>query len=211
MSMFRLFFLMIFLAGYILSGCAASVYKHPPTSPAPVYDQQGRPADTVSPESTSSSSDQQTPQPRGPYEISGVDPSEATQKPLPSPPRIGSDVHSESASPDDYLLAAVSSLEKESEELLAQGRTDKAFATAERAIRIDPTNAKLWNLLARIQLGRGNYSQAEQLSRKSNLLAKNDKRLQAENWRIIEKALREKGRPGEAEKALQKALELEKN
>jgi cytochrome c-type biogenesis protein CcmH/NrfG len=108
-------------------------------------------------------------------------------------------------------LAAVSSLENQSEQHLAQDRTDQAFATAERAIRMDPTNAKLWNLLARIQLERGNYSQAEQLSRKSNLLAKNNKRLQAENWRIIVKALREKGQTSEAERALQRALELEKN
>jgi tetratricopeptide (TPR) repeat protein len=210
MNNFRLFFMVIFLAGFILSGCAAPAYKYPPKSPEPVYDQQGRPVGSY-PDSPFPSSGQQIGQPRPPYGTSGDDFSAGTQKTPVSPPRIGSDVHPDSASSDDYLIAAVSSLENQSEQLLAQGRTDQAFTTAERAIRMDPTNAKLWNLLARIQLERGNYSQAEQLSRKSNYLAKNDKRLQAKNWRIIVKALREKGQASEAERALQKALELEKN
>jgi tetratricopeptide (TPR) repeat protein len=209
MNIFHLLLLVVFLSGSILSGCAAPVYKYPPPSQETVYDQHGRtvggPNDSPYP-----SSDQQVPPPRAPYETSG-DPSVVPQKPLPSPPRIGSDVHPDAASSDNYLLAAVSSLENQSEQLLAQGKTDQAFATAERAIRIDPTNANLWNLLARIQLDRGNYSQAEQLSRKSNVLAKNDKRLQAENWRIIVKALREKGQTREAERALQKVMELENN
>jgi Flp pilus assembly protein TadD len=210
MNICRLVFMLTFLAGFILSGCAAPVYKYPPKSPEPVYDQQGRPVGS-SPGSPFPPSDQQIRQPRAPYETSKDDPSAVLQKPPVSPPRIGSDVHADSASSDDYLLAAVSSLENQSEQLLAQGRTDQAFTTAERAIRMDPANAKLWNLLARIQLERGNYSQAEQLSRKSNFLAKNDKRLQAENWRIIVKALRENGRTSEAERALQKAMELEKD
>ncbi len=207
MNIFRLLFLVVFLAGNILSGCAAPVYKYPPRSPEPVYDQQGRPVG--GPPESSRPSEQQIRQPRTPYGTSRSDP--LAVPPRSSPPRIGSDVHPDSASSEDYLLAAVSSLENQSEQLLAQDRPDQAFTTAERAIRMDPTNAKLWNLLARIQLERGNYSQAEQLSRKSNLHAKNNKRLQAENWRIIVKALREKGQTSEAERALQRALELEKN
>lgn len=208
MNIFRFLFPVVFLAGNILSGCAAPVYKYPPQSPETVYDQQagsvGAPSDSSHPPS-----DQQIDQPRPPYDTQGDDPLVVPQRP--SPPRIGSDVYPDSAYSDDYLLAAVSSLENQSEQHLAQDRTDQAFATAERAIRMDPTNARLWNLLARIQLEQGNYSQAEQLSIKSNLLGKNHKRLQAENWRIIEKALREKGQISEAERALQKALELERN
>ncbi len=208
MNIFRFLLPVVFLAANILSGCAAPVYKYPPQSPETVYDQQagsvGAPSDSSHPPS-----DQQIHQPRPPYDTQGDDPLVVPQRP--SPPRIGSDVYPDSAYSDDYLLAAVSSLENQSEQHLAQDRTDQAFATAERAIRMDPTNARLWNLLARIQLEQGNYSQAEQLSIKSNLLGKNHKRLQAENWRIIEKALREKGQISEAERALQKALELERN
>ncbi|QTA91448.1 tetratricopeptide repeat protein [Desulfonema magnum] len=89
------------------------------------------------------------------------------------------------------------------------GNLDHAFATTERAIRIDSSDPHLWNLLAQIQLKRGNVHQAEQLARKSNLLAKDDKSLQAENWRIIAKALRQKGSVQEAEKAERRAKELD--
>jgi tetratricopeptide (TPR) repeat protein len=208
MNSLQILFLMVFIAGTFLSGCATQVNKYPPTSSGSVYDQQDTSVGV--PPEDSPYSDQQIPHPPAPYGSSEIDPFAVPQKPLP-PPRIGTDVPSESAASDAYLVAAVSSLETQSEQLLAQGKTDQAFAMAERAIRIDPANAKLWNLLARIQLGRGNYSQAEQLSRKSNFLAKNDKRLKAENWRIIVTALRERGHTGEAERALQKVLELEKN
>jgi len=211
MNIFRLILLLIFLTSGILSGCAPAVYKYPPKSTTGVYDQYGRPVD-VPPSDTGlpPTGSQQTSIDRTPFETPEIDPSAMPQKSPPSPPRIGSDTHSASVSPDNYLLAAVTSLKKESEQLLAQGRTDHAFATAERAIRMDPTNAGLWNLMARIQVERGNYLQAEQLSRKSNLLAKNDRRLQAENWRIIAWALREKGQTTEAEKALQKVRDLGK-
>jgi tetratricopeptide (TPR) repeat protein len=208
MNSFRILFLMVFLAGTFLSGCATQINKYPTTSPGSVYDQPGKSVGI--PPEDSSYSDQQMPQPEAPYGTSEIDPFAVPQKPVP-PPRIGYDVPSESSASDAYLFAAVSSLETQSEQLLAQGRTDQAFAMAERAIRIDPSNAKLWNLLARIQLGQGNYSQAEQLSRKSNYFAKNDKRLQAENWRIIAMALREKGHTSEAERVLKKVMELEKN
>jgi tetratricopeptide (TPR) repeat protein len=208
MNSFKILFLMVFIAGTFLSGCATQVNKYPTTSQGSVYDQQGKSVGI--PPEDSSYSGQQMPQAEAPYGTSETDPFAVPQKPLP-PPRIGADVPSESSASDAYLVAAVSSLETQSEQLLAQGRTDQAFTMAERAIRIDPSNAKLWNLLARIQLGQGNYSQAEQLSRKSNFLAKNDKHLQAENWRIIAMALREKGHTNEAEKVLQKVLELEKN
>jgi tetratricopeptide (TPR) repeat protein len=208
MNSFRILFLMVFLAGLFLSGCATQINKYPTTGPGSVYDQPGKSVG-ISPEDNSYS-DQQMPQPEAPYGTSQIDPFAVPQKPLP-PPRIGYDVPSQSSTSDAYLFAAVSSLEAQSEQLLAQGKTDQAFAIAERAIRIDPSNANIWNLLARIQLGQGNYSQAEQLSRKSNYFAKNNKRLQAENWRIIAMALREKGNISEAERVLEKVLELEKN
>lgn len=89
------------------------------------------------------------------------------------------------------------------------GNLDQAYATAERAVRIDASNPYLWNLMAQIQLKRGNSYQAEQLARKSNLLAKGDKSLQAKNWRMIAAALRKRGAIGEAEGAERKAKDLE--
>ena len=209
MNKLKFLFPIVFLTFSILSACAPTVYEYPTKIPEPVYNRKENPAED--PDESTPSPDRQIYQSRGPYGTLEGDSSTAPDKHSTSPPRIGSDVSPNSESANDYLLAAVSSLENQSEQLLAQGKTDQAFATAERAIRMDPSNAKIWNLLARIQLERGNYSQAEQLSRKSNLLAKNHKGLQAENWRIIAKALRGKGLEDEAERALQKAMELERN
>ncbi|MEA2079080.1 MAG: tetratricopeptide repeat protein [Pseudomonadota bacterium] len=61
-------------------------------------------------------------------------------------------------------------------------------ATIERALRIDPNNARLWNRLAAIRLDQGQPRQAEQLALKSNALSRGDRRLQAQNWRLVAKA-----------------------
>ncbi|MFP4350598.1 MAG: tetratricopeptide repeat protein, partial [Desulfococcaceae bacterium] len=102
-----------------------------------------------------------------------------------------------------------SSLAEQAEAELSTGQVDRAFSTAERAIRIDPNNPKLWNLLARIQMERSNFAQAEQLARKSNLLSRGDRALQARNWRIISDSFQERGETEAAKAALRKAWELE--
>lgn len=73
------------------------------------------------------------------------------------------------------------------------GEPEHAFSTLERAIKIDPSDPVPWNMLAEIQLKRGNMDQAEQLARKSNLLAKSDKTLRTRNRLIIAEALKQKG------------------
>lgn len=103
---------------------------------------------------------------------------------------------------------AVKSLMAEAREKMGKGQMNEAFATAERGIAIDSSDALLWNLMAEIRLKQDNYAQAEQLAKKSNLLTK-DRSIQAKNWRLISEALRGKGSNAEAKKALFKALELE--
>ncbi len=147
-----------------------------------------------------------------------------TDAPPRKPPQIGSQRHD---SRDDtrkdkgndkknvkpqqhsYMLAGVVRLMDKAKQQMSLGYFDKAFATTERALRIDSSNANLWSLLAEIQLRRGNVSQAVQLSKKSNLFAKGDRALQAKNWRIIAEALHRTGSVAEAEKAYIKANELE--
>lgn len=85
------------------------------------------------------------------------------------------------------------------------GELEHAFSTLERAIKIDPSDPVPWNMLAGIQLKRGNMDQAEQLARKSNLLAKNDKILSTRNWLIIAEALEQKGLTKEAAAAKRRA------
>jgi predicted Zn-dependent protease len=68
------------------------------------------------------------------------------------------------------------------------GDSNNEAAVVERALRIDPNNASLWNRLAAIRLDQGRPQQAEQLALKSNALAGTDRALQARNWRLVARA-----------------------
>ncbi len=121
-------------------------------------------------------------------------------------PRIGAKTGTKETS---YMLAGVVNLMDKAKEQMAQENFDHAFATAERALRIDDANPQIWSLLAEIQLKRGNMLQAEQLANKSNLLAKGDNILQAKNWRIIAETLYRRGKRTEADHAVRKAKQLD--
>ena len=70
------------------------------------------------------------------------------------------------------------------------GQLDGAAAALERALRIEPRNAILWQRLADIRLRQKQPGQAESLALKSNTLAVGDRATQAGNWRIIAKSRR---------------------
>ncbi|MCD4689154.1 MAG: tetratricopeptide repeat protein [Desulfuromonadaceae bacterium] len=70
----------------------------------------------------------------------------------------------------------------------AAGELEQAGASLERALRIEPHNALLWQELARVRLDLGLYRQAESLAAKSNRFAAGNRTLQGENWRIIGQA-----------------------
>lgn len=67
------------------------------------------------------------------------------------------------------------------------GHWEQAAALLERALRIEPRNAHLWHRLAQVRLQQERYAQAASLARKSNVLAGDDKQLQLENARILER------------------------
>jgi Tfp pilus assembly protein PilF len=67
----------------------------------------------------------------------------------------------------------------------AAGRLANAGATLERALRIEPRNARLWHELARVRFQQGDYAQVESLAARSNTWAGTDAALQAENRRLI--------------------------
>lgn len=122
--------------------------------------------------------------------------------------RIGDMSSAKPASP--IGKPAVEELIRQTRAQMEKGQLKPAFATAERGLTIDSSDARIWNLMAEIQLKQNNPAQAEQLAKKSNLLAKGNKSLQAKNWRIIAEALRRKGSDKEADGAFYKASELEK-
>lgn len=89
------------------------------------------------------------------------------------------------------------------------GRPDAASATLERALRIEPRNARLWHELAQLRLAQGQYAQAISLAQKSNSLAGAQRQLQALNWRVIGQARIAQGNPDAGQKALDRAAALE--
>lgn len=90
------------------------------------------------------------------------------------------------------------------------GKLDGAAASLERALRIEPHNAVLWQKLADIRLQQKRYDQALQLAARSNSYASGDTLLQARTWRIIAKAKEAKGDDAGAQQALQTADSLER-
>jgi tetratricopeptide (TPR) repeat protein len=85
------------------------------------------------------------------------------------------------------------------------GRLDSAVATLERAIKIQPRNARLWHEMAALRLEQEQPGLALDLARKSNALASGDRALKQENWRIIAQAKQLLGDPEGAARALEEA------
>lgn len=69
-----------------------------------------------------------------------------------------------------------------------QAQWEQAAAQLERALRIEPRNARLWHRLAKIRLQQGRYAMAESLAQKSNALARGDEELKRHNHELIEAA-----------------------
>ena len=88
------------------------------------------------------------------------------------------------------------------------GDYQRAEVLLERTVRIEPRNASLWNYLAKLRLQQGRYQEAIGLATKSNNLAKENKTLLADNWRIIAHAKYQLGDYPGAEKAQTKAAEI---
>ncbi|MGH8478773.1 MAG: tetratricopeptide repeat protein [Gammaproteobacteria bacterium] len=68
------------------------------------------------------------------------------------------------------------------------GKSEEAAATLERAIRIEPRNPWLWHRLAVLRLQEGQHSLAIELAKKSNVLARGNRRLLVGNWLVVGKA-----------------------
>jgi Tfp pilus assembly protein PilF len=87
----------------------------------------------------------------------------------------------------------------------ASGNLAGAAASIERALRIEPRNARLWQELARVRLKQGQYAQAENVAARSNSWAGDDRALRAENWRLIAESRRARGDTDGAKAALDAA------
>lgn len=81
----------------------------------------------------------------------------------------------------------------------------KAAASLERALRIEPRNARLWHELARLRMQEEEYQQAENMALRSNRFSGNDRVQRRANWQLISESRKERGDLAGAEKALEKS------
>jgi len=88
---------------------------------------------------------------------------------------------------------AVNSLASRAEQQRQTGDYAGAAATLERALRIQPQEAYLWNRLARVRLEQGLGPQAGNLAARSNALAADQANLQQNNWDVIATVRRQSG------------------
>lgn len=126
----------------------------------------------------------------------------AAPKPPPPPPVVR---YTAPPPPAPELPAAAASLAAQAEKQRQQGDYVAAAATLERAIRIQPREAYLWNRLARVRLDQKNYTQASSLAQKSNALSKDQAQIKEDNWGMIAATRRATGDTKGAEDAEAKA------
>jgi tetratricopeptide (TPR) repeat protein len=103
------------------------------------------------------------------------------------------------------LPPAADGLARQAEQQRQAGDFVGAAATLERALRIQPQEAYLWNRLARVRMEQGSYAQAGNLAKRSNALAKDKPQLKQDNWDIIAVSRRAAGDAAGAMEAEQKA------
>lgn len=79
----------------------------------------------------------------------------------------------------------VVSLLAQADQQSGSGNLDRAAASVERGLRIEPRNARLWSRLAQIRIEQKRPQQAEALAKKSNRFARGNRSTLAKNWKII--------------------------
>lgn len=83
------------------------------------------------------------------------------------------------------VSSVVSDLMKKAQSQSQAGDFDSAANSLERALRIEPRNAKLWNRLAGVRYSQESWQKAIQLAAKSNTLSGQNKSLRRENWHLM--------------------------
>lgn len=126
---------------------------------------------------------------------------------VPEPgPEVGEPRATTQVRPGDGTSRPVLALLEQANRAARQGELAVAEARLERALRIEPRNAVLWYYMAKLRLHQGRLEEAAGLAAKSNSLDRRDnRRLQADNWRIIAHARHQSGDESGARDAEQRA------
>ncbi len=104
---------------------------------------------------------------------------------------------------DKKKESVIIALLDDAERLLNKGQSEKAAATIERALRIEPKNALLWHHLAVVRIQQQQWQQAIAMARKSNSLSANAQ-LKSDNWAVIATAYDRLGNKKKANEARNK-------
>lgn len=121
-----------------------------------------------------------------------------------TPPEKQGDLTSDPQRPlkaEERVPEVVLALVREADAASSAGEHEQAAVRLERAIRIAPRNASLWQNLAVVRYRQGRFAQAESLALKSNSLTA-DPGLKRQNWLLVAEARRARGNDagaGEAE------------
>lgn len=134
------------------------------------------------------------------------EPFSAPSQPAPSPAPAGEQPADVSPQGNPAVVALLDS----AADYVSAGELEKAAASLERALRIEPKNAGIWHDLGQIRLHQRQYQQAESMASKSNSLAGNNNSLRARNWRLIAAARRAMGDAAGADAAEAQAVTLER-
>lgn len=87
-----------------------------------------------------------------------------------------------------------------------EGRWDEAAGSLERALRIEPRNARLWSQLAEVRFEQRSWQQAIQMAAKSNTLAAQDQQVRRRNWYLMAEAYNSLGDQASAQRYRDKLL-----
>jgi tetratricopeptide (TPR) repeat protein len=102
---------------------------------------------------------------------------------------------------------AAGSLLASAHQSVQAGQFNRAESTLERALRVEPRNARLWHEMAQVKYGQKDYGQAVQFCLKANSLAGRDAALIRQNWQLMARAYAKMGKMDKAEQARMKAEE----
>jgi hypothetical protein len=220
---------MLCIAAALLAGCAAPAtrlpapvesrtverprpVREPLPAPAPRFEQRGDVEVTVVPLRDPAVAIPQPIQP--PLRTGTPEPGAAETPPprsAPAAPQVGSSGPLVSIAPlPPASSPAVGDLLRDVRRHWADGRHEMAAASLERALRIEPRNAYLWQHLAALRLEQGRAAQAEQFAAKSNSFAGDSPALLLRNWRIIAAARRHAGNERGAREAENRAVVYER-
>ena len=103
-----------------------------------------------------------------------------------------------------YSTPVAALLEEASRQETANDLT-AAVGSVERALRIEPRNARVWHRLASLRMKQGRHGMAVELAAKSNSLASGDAELVRDNWRLMARSYRAAGDSASAAAAERKA------